>query len=150
MRYYEAGRISVLFAALLIITAMPLWSGPSDITYSVDPESKIYFEHISLVDIKEDGFDPVVIRDGSDLEETAVLNFPISPGDTIRTSEMRLCEIQFDTGTIIRLDKATELKLVTILAPSLSSRYMITNLELTGGRVYPLFNPGQPDYLSGA
>ena len=106
--------------------------------YAPDEETDIYFGHISYVDIKNDGKDPVIF--GEDLsQETAVLNFPVGPGDTIRTSAVRRCEVQFDTGTIIRLDYNTELKVETVLADSLSQRKNVTNLVLIKGQVYVMY-----------
>jgi hypothetical protein len=131
--------LCALILAVFLSALTPLCAAPSDYTYSADPDHSIYFGHISYVDIREDGFDPVVIREGVAFEEKALLNFPVAPGDTIRTSEKRRCEIQFDTGTIIRMDKSTELKIITVLAPSLSSRYRITNLELSRGRLYLMY-----------
>jgi hypothetical protein len=68
----------------------------------------------------------------------ADLNLPIAPGDTIRTTERR-CEIQFDTGTVIRLDRNTELKVETILAQCLSSKKQLTNLLLLRGQIYVMY-----------
>ena len=82
----------------------------------VNGPKEFYFGHVSFADIQNDGKDPVVLREGDGASEIAVVNFPLAPGDTIRTSEVRRCEIQFDTGTIIRLDLNTELKIETILA----------------------------------
>ncbi len=95
-----------------------------------------YFGHISYVEIKNDGNDPVVYREGQTLPEVAILNLPLGPGDIIQTSDSRRCEIQFDNGTIVRLDFATELKIETILAQSLSSAKKISNLLLAKGQVY--------------
>ena len=107
-------------------------------TYAPDRGTEIYFGHISYVDIKNDGMDPMVF--GEDLSpEIAVLNFPLGPGDTIRTSAVRRCEIQFDTGTILRLDYDTELKVETILADSLSKLKNVTNLVLKKGQVYVMY-----------
>jgi len=100
----------------------------------------VYFGHISFVEIKGDGKDPVVLRGVGGLQpETATLNLPIGPGDTIRTSDVRRCEVQFDTGTIVRLDVDTELKVETILAQSLSSSQDISNLVLNRGRIYIMY-----------
>jgi hypothetical protein len=107
--------------------------------YVVSPEEDIYFGHISWTDVKYDGKDPVVLREGERLPDIAVLNFPLTAGDTIKTTEARRCEIQFDTGTIIRLDYDTELKIETILAQSLSSRNKLTNLVLNKGQIYIMY-----------
>jgi hypothetical protein len=120
---------------LLLLPAMLL----SDSHYTVVNGPKdFYYGHISLSEVMGDGKDAVVLREGETVEETAVLNLPIGPGDTIRTSERR-CEIQFDNGTIIRLDLNTELKIETILAQSLSSPKQITNFLLPRGRIYVMF-----------
>ena len=107
--------------------------------YAPDYEAEIYFGHISYVDIKNDGQDPVVLGEGKDTPEVAVLNFPLGPGDSILTSPSRRCEIQFDTGTILRLDYDTELKVETILAHSLTQTKKVTNLVLKKGQVYVMY-----------
>jgi hypothetical protein len=111
----------------------------SNYQYVNSPKTDIYFGHISYTEVKHDGKDPVVKRVGKREAEVAVLNFPIAPGDIIRTTESRRCEIQFDTGTIIRLDVSTELKIETILAQSLSSGKKLTNLVLSKGQVYIMY-----------
>lgn len=101
-------------------------------------DTEIYFGHVIYPEAKHDGKDAIVLREGQTRPEVADLNLPIAPGDTIRTTERR-CEIQFDTGTIIRLDRETELKIETILAQSLSSNNKLTNLLLTKGQVYIMY-----------
>lgn len=98
-----------------------------------------YFGHISYVEIKHDGKDPVVFREGQARPEVALLNLPLGPGDMIQTSDARRCEVQFDNGTIVRLDYDTELKIETILAPSLSTARKISNLLLAKGQVYIMY-----------
>jgi len=104
-----------------------------------DGTKNFYLGHISFVELKGDVEDPVVIRSGADKAETAVLNMPVGPGDTVRTPADRRCEIQFDSGTIIRLDVGTELRVETILAKSLSSPLRISNLVLEYGRLYLMY-----------
>jgi len=130
-----------LFASLIILVLIlsSFAFSESHYRYIQSPKSDIYFGHISYADVKHDGKDPVVIREGDALPEVAVINFPIAPGDTIRTTESRRCEIQFDTGTIVRLDYNTELKVETILAQSLSSRKKISNLVLNKGQIYIMY-----------
>jgi len=112
----------------------------ADVPYKIANSSfDLYFGHVSLVDIKNDGQDPIVIRAGKNVSEVVALNFPIGPGDTIVTSSGRRCEVQFDTGTIIRLDLDTELKVETLLAQTLSSPNLTTNLVLSKGQVYVMF-----------
>ena len=105
----------------------------------VDGPSYFYYGHISYSDVRHDGLDPVVFRQGSKAPEPAVVNLPLGPGDLVKTPEGRRCEIQFDNGSIVRLDGDTEFKIETILAPSLSSRSMISNLVLDRGQVYVMF-----------
>lgn len=98
-----------------------------------------YFGHISYIETTPEGTDPVVLREGWSKPEQAVLNLPIGPGDTVRTSAGRRCEIQFDTGTIVRLDFNTTVRVETILARSLSSLESLSNLALDKGRVYVIY-----------
>jgi hypothetical protein len=98
-----------------------------------------YFAHISYTEICKDGKDPVVYREGSLNPEIAVLNLPLGPGDTIQTTDSRQCEIQFDTGTLVRMDKDTSLKIETVLAGSLSSQKKLTNLLLHKGHIYVMY-----------
>ena len=95
--------------------------------------------HISYIEPTPGGTDPVVLREGGAAPEPGVLNLPIGPGDTIRTSADRLCEIQFDTGTVVRLDVETEVRIETILARSLSSPEELSVLTLGKGRVYVMY-----------
>ncbi|MBN2245492.1 MAG: FecR domain-containing protein [Candidatus Aminicenantes bacterium] len=106
---------------------------------SIADVENVYYGHISFSEFKHDGKDPVVIREDELIEEIAVLNLPLSAGDTILTPEDRRCEIQFDTGTILRLDINTALKLETLLAASLTSKEKMTNLVLKRGRVYVMY-----------
>ena len=129
------------FPIVLLVLAVSVPALFSQDNYNVvnGPE-KAYYGHISLVEILNDGKDPVVIRPGAAEPLQAVLNFPLGPGDTIRTSDARRLEIQFDNATIIRLDKATELKIETILARSLSRRdTSMTNLVLAKGRIFVMY-----------
>jgi hypothetical protein len=98
-----------------------------------------YFGHISFTETGPDGVGPVILREGRTAPEPAVLNAPLGPGDIIRTTDIRRCEIQFDTGTIVRLNVSTELKIETIFARSLSRMNGISNLALTKGRVYIMY-----------
>jgi hypothetical protein len=124
---------TVMLGAFLVRPALANYkvvNGPED----------FYFGHVSYAEIKNDGKDPLVFREGQARPETAVLNLPLGPGDTVRTSDSRRCEIQFDNGTIVRLDLNTELKIETILAQSLSSSKKLSNLLLAKGRVYVMYN----------
>lgn len=130
----------VSLGAFILILFLPCFTySKSNYKYVNSPKTDIYFGHISYTEVKHDGKDPVVLRVGEREAEVAVLNFPLTPGDTIRTTENRRCEIQFDTGTIIRLDLSTELKIETILAQSLSSDKKLTNFVLNKGQVYIMY-----------
>jgi hypothetical protein len=90
------------------------------------------YGHISYVDNEA-----LVIRaDGS--ESRAMVNLPLVPGDTLVTSTAGRCELQFDNGTVVRLDKDSRLRITTVLAPSLTSKWKITTLELLRGQMYSL------------
>lgn len=129
--------ITVFLTAMLLLALMV--SADSRYEYAPDRDSNIYFGHISWVEIEIDGPDPVVVRETGVSSEIATLNFPIGPGDIIRTSARR-CEIQFDTGTLLRLDTDTELRIETILAQILTHRGRgVTNLVLNRGRVYVMY-----------
>ena len=94
-------------------------------------EESIY-GHISFVDNGA----TVIRADGS--EDQAVVNLPVMPGDTVATPAGGRCELQFDNGTVVRLDKDSRLRVSTVLAPSLTSDWKITTLELEKGQVYSL------------
>jgi hypothetical protein len=102
----------------------------------VNGQKDFYYGHISYAEIKNDGQDPVVFREGRSTPEIAILNLPLGPGDVIQTSGERRSEVQFDNGTILRLDLDSRLGIETILAPSLSTAQKISNLVLERGRIY--------------
>jgi hypothetical protein len=108
-------------------------------TYAPAPNKAIYFGHISYTEVEDDAFDPLVFGAYNLPPKKAILNFPLGPGDSVRTSSQRRCEIQFDTGTILRLDYDTEIQIETILAPSLTSRSQISNVVLKRGQVYVMY-----------
>ncbi len=129
--------------AIIVLGALALsflFAQPAVGNYKMINGAKdFYFGHISYVEIKHDGKDPVVFREGQVRPEVALLNLPLGPGDIIQTSDARRCEVQFDNGTIVRLDYDTELKIETILAPSLSTAKKISNLLLAKGQVYVMY-----------
>jgi hypothetical protein len=81
----------------------------------------------------------VVFREGRLTPEIAILNLPLGPGDAIQTTAERRTEIQFDNGTIVRLDLNSRLKIETLLAQSLSTAKKISNLVLEKGQVYVMY-----------
>jgi hypothetical protein len=124
-------------AFLLLLSGQSL--AGKEYTYAPDPGREIYFGHISYTEIFDDTQDPVVYRPGETSPEKAVLNLPLAPGDVILTSSERRCEIQFDSGTLIRLDTDTQLRIETILAESLTSGKKLSNLVLEKGRIYVMY-----------
>jgi len=128
---------SILAFALIISSG--ILGAESHYTYIHSPKSDVYFGYITYTEVQHDGRDPVVIREGEEAPQVAVLNFPLLPGDIIRTTASRRCEVQLDTGTIIRLDLDTELKIETIMAKSLSTARKVTNFLLNRGQVYVMY-----------
>jgi hypothetical protein len=128
---------TLIFGLCLFISAIGV-GGDSHYRYIYSWDTDVYFGHVIYPEAEHDGQDALVVREGQTKPEIANLNLPVSPGDTIKTSGRR-CEIQFDTGTIIRLDRNTELKVETILARSLSSRNQLTNLLLIRGQIYLMY-----------
>ena len=128
---------SILAFALIISPG--ILGAESHYNYIHSPKSDVYFGYITYTEVQHDGRDPVVIREGEEAPQVAVLNFPLLPGDTIRTTASRRCEVQLDTGTIIRLDLDTELKIETIMAKSLSTSRKVTNFLLNRGQVYIMY-----------
>ncbi|HVP91950.1 MAG TPA: DUF6600 domain-containing protein [Terriglobales bacterium] len=126
-----------LTIAFLTLAAATL--GAADHYRVLGGPDRFYYGHISYTEAKGDAEDPVVLREGQAGAETAVLNLPLGPGDTVRTSPSRRCEIQFDTGTVVRLDFSTELKIEIVLAQSLSAPSQVSNLSLARGRVYIMY-----------
>jgi hypothetical protein len=127
--------ISTVFVLLLAGTTLSAYNkyqvvgGPKD----------FYFGHISYTETDPSGTGPSIWREGTGAPEPAVLNAPLGPGDVVRTTDNRRCEIQFDTGTIVRLDVGTELKIETVFARSLSTSKGLSNLVLSQGRVYVMY-----------
>lgn len=138
----QKGLIVLAAMAVLLTVAIDL---PAENDYkALNRPDRFYYGHISYIDTNAEGGDPVVLREGQKTPEVAVLNLPLGPGDLIRTTAKKRCEIQFDTATILRLDFDTELKIETILARSLSSVEEMSNLALMKGRVYVMYKEYAP------
>ena len=136
----EHKRTLALCLGLTFLLALPgLSLAGKEYTYAPDPGREIYFGHISYTEIFGDSYDPLVFRPGQAAPEKAVLNLPLAPGDVIQTSAERRCEIQFDSGTLLRLDYNTRIKIETILAQSLSSSKKLSNIVLEKGRIYAMY-----------
>lgn len=104
----------------------------------VNGERDFYFGFISYIPAEPGVRAPEIIRNGLVQAETGRLNFPLGPGDLIITYD-KPCEIQFDSGTIVRLGTDTRLKIETIMAQSLSSDDQLSNLYLEKGQVYLMY-----------
>jgi hypothetical protein len=133
----NGGFRGLVFGAIFLIAAAGLTAG--DHYKVLNGPKELYFGHVSYIEDGPEGAAPTVQREGRAAPEPGVLNLPIGPGDIIRTSGERRCEVQFDTGTIIRLDFATELRVETILARSLSALDELSVLSLAGGRIYVMY-----------
>lgn len=93
------------------------------------------FCYVSLVE------ENAYVKQGTSGEiKKAVVNFPLSPGDTLYTEGKGRCEVQFDNGTVMRLDRGSKLKINTLRADSLTTRWKITTLELLAGRLFSMNN----------
>ena len=131
-------RTPLLWLLVLLIGSVTAYA-ETHYTYAPAPNKAIYFGHISYAEIENDAFDPLIFGAYDLPPKKAILNFPLGPGDSVRTSSQRRCEIQFDTGTILRLDYDTEIQIETILAPSLTSGQMISNIVLKQGQAYIMY-----------
>jgi len=119
-----------------LLVAAPGFAG-SNYGYVHAPGSDAYFGHISYCDLKGDALDPLVLA--GEQAEPAAVNFPLAPGSRILTTAGRRCEAQFDTGTVMRLDGATGVRIETILAKALVSGEKLTNIHLESGRIHLLY-----------
>jgi hypothetical protein len=104
----------------------------------IGSKEDFYFGHVTYLEPVDKGETPVIqSMEGEELTE-AILNLPLLPGDTVFSRDGRL-ELQFDNGTIIRLDRNTELLLQTVLAPTLSSGKKVSNIVLNHGSIYVMY-----------
>jgi hypothetical protein len=110
------------FLAFLFISFTTLYAENKDINC-----------HISLVENNV-----YIIKSDKDQVKKAVVNYPLFSGDTLYTNDNAKCEIQFGNGTILRMDKHTELRLTSILSPSLTTNKKITTLHLNKGHIYTM------------
>ncbi|MDQ1351237.1 MAG: FecR protein [Acidobacteriota bacterium] len=118
-----------LMMSIMFILALIIAGG---ILYGSNPEEGSIYGHISYIE-----GNPKVIR-ADQTQEDGVVNLPIAPGDVVLTNDNSRCELQFDNGTVMRLDKQSRLKVVTVLAKSLTSNWKITTLELQEGKLYSI------------
>jgi len=115
-------RISLLFILLVVVLTLP----------GMAAEVESIYGHVSFVE------NQITIIRSDQAKDKAVVNLPLVPGDTIVTSNNGRCELQFDNGTVIRLDENTRLRITTVQAPTLTSRWNLTTLHLLQGQMYTL------------
>ncbi|MGB9906450.1 MAG: DUF6600 domain-containing protein [Candidatus Saccharicenans sp.] len=128
---------------LFIIGVLGIWLWQPALAASkhytlVNGERDFYYGFISYIPEEPGTRAPEIIRAGLVKPEAGRLNFPLGPGDLVITYD-KPCEIQFDSGTIIRLGADTRLKIETIMAQSLSSDDQLSNLFLEKGQVYLMY-----------
>jgi len=131
-------KTGVIFVSVVLFFALSSSAfSSSQYRYAVKQGLEVYFGHISYIDNEKS--QPIVYKEGQIGPEYAVLNFPVAPGNTVRTDSDGRCEVQFDTGAILRLEENTQVRIETILAQTLSSRNKLTNLILEKGQVYVMY-----------
>lgn len=126
-----------LIGILGILIVNPAEAGNKHYTL-VDGEKDFYYGFISYLPDEPGSRLPEVIRPDLARPEVVSLNFPLGPGDVILTFD-KSCEIQFDSGTIVRLGPNTRLRIETIMAQSLSASDQLSNLFLEKGDVYVMY-----------
>ena len=133
MSKVKSGVLILVFACLVVQPALAGYK-PYNL---ISGEKGFYYAFISY--LPEIGTrPPEIIRPGLASPEIATLNFPLGPGDSIITYD-RPCEIQFDSGSVVRLDVNSKLKIETIMAQSLSSDSQLSNLNLLKGYIYLMY-----------
>jgi hypothetical protein len=117
-----------------LIVVLVLLLGAAIPSYA-DVESQQVFGYISLVE--DSAF---VLQEGKTEAQKAMVNFPLMPGDLVYTTGKGRCELQFDNGTVMRIDKSSKVRVKTIRAESLTTKWKITTLELLAGNIYSMNN----------
>jgi len=128
---------TVLSFFLLLMGLEPGLAGTKHYSL-VNGEENFYFGFISYIPKDIGSKPPEIIRPGLAAPEKGTINFPLGPGDEVVIYDMP-CEIQFDSGTIVRLDVNTRLKIETIMAQTLSSSKQLSNLYLERGNIYLMY-----------
>ena len=111
-----------VFVALIFLSAINGYSEINDI-----------YCHFTLVE-----GDVYIFKSNKDQAVKAVVNHPLIQGDIVYTNGNGRCELQFNNGTIMRMNNHTELQLTTVLSPSLTSNKKITTLHLNKGQVFSM------------
>ncbi|MGB9835989.1 MAG: DUF6600 domain-containing protein [Candidatus Saccharicenans sp.] len=127
----------LLLISLTFVTIVAAAAGEKHYILS-GGERDFYFAHISYLPADLGSKNPEVLRSGIAGAEEVQLNLPLVPGDVLVTYD-RPCEVQFDSGTIVRLDVDSRLKIETVLAQTLSSEEKLSSLFLEKGRLYLMY-----------
>ncbi len=88
--------------------------------------------HISLAE----GDVKIIKTDGEMFK--AKVNYPLVTGDVILTGNKGRCELQLANGTLLRLDKNSDMKLISLLTESITSSKKISTLKLMNGTIYSM------------
>jgi len=110
---------------ILMLAVVALVFAPADVFAS---ETGSIYGHVSYVE-----GNPKVVR-ADNTQEDAIVNLPIAPGDEIVTGNDSKCEFQFDNGTVMRLGKNSRLKVTTVLAKTLTSKWQRVQTKRPGLR----------------
>ena len=81
--------------------------------------------------------DVKIVKTNGDMFKGKV-NYPLVTGDVILTGKTGRCEIQLSNGTLLRLDKNSDIKLVSLLTESVTSNKKISIVKLMSGSVYTM------------
>lgn len=119
----------------LVLTGVPSAWPAAQYRVIDRPADALYYGRVSTCDSGPDAVGARVERDDS-WSEPARINLPLAPGDRLFTPAAERCEAEFDTGTVVRLDGGTAIRIETVLAPSLTSGDKLTNLVLESGRLH--------------
>ncbi|MEN8221903.1 MAG: DUF6600 domain-containing protein [Acidobacteriota bacterium] len=88
--------------------------------------------HISLIE----GEVKIVKTDGEMFR--GIVNYPLTTGDVILTGSKSKCELQLANGTLLRLDRNSDIKLISLLTESITSKKKISTLKLMSGTIYSM------------
>ncbi len=103
----------------------------------------IFFTFINLSGIESSGHfsllegDVKIVKTNGDMFKGKT-NYPLVTGDVILTGKTGRCEIQLSNGTLLRLDKNSDIKLISFLTDSVTSNKKISTVKLMNGSIYTM------------
>ncbi len=103
----------------------------------------LFFTFINLSGIESSGHisllegDVKIVKTNGDMLKGKT-NYPLVTGDVILTGKTGRCEIQLSNGTLLRLDKNSDIKLVSLLTDSVTSNKKISTVKLMNGSIYTM------------